>query len=188
MNNAFLSIDYAAQPAFLRVSEVFLYDFLYVRWYGLDFLLGEIIDNHLKGTDMKKILISCLMIGAFALPASAKSKVKSSSSGHIPYMENPNIDHSKDVAYSAQWADQAVSPAPEADFRLGAVPSISPSLYGKTYYYTLENFTYYGSYPVSMNAPYQGKDAPSYDGADRNAYRNMRANNESEKLPPNNGQ
>lgn len=136
---------------------------------------------------MKKILISCLMIGAFALPASAKSKAKPRNTGHIPYAENPFIDHSKDVAYSAHWADKAVSPAPDADFRMDAVPVESPALYGKTYHYTLENFTFYGSYPVSMNAPYQGKDAPSYDGADRNAYRNMRANNESEELPSNDG-
>jgi hypothetical protein len=136
---------------------------------------------------MKKILICGLMIGALALPATAKTKAKART-GHIPYMENPNIDHSKDVAYSANWADQAVSPSPSADFRMGAVPVESPALYGKTYFYTLENFTLYGSYPVSMNAPYQGKDAPSYDGANRNAYRNMRANNESEPLPPNDGE
>ena len=137
---------------------------------------------------MKKILISCLMIGAFALPASAKSKAKAKNTGHVPYAENPVIDHSKDVAFSANWADQAVSPARNADFRMDAVPVESPALYGKTYFYTLENFTFYGAYPVSMNAPYLGKDAPSYDGAAKNAYRNMRANNESEPLPPNNGE
>jgi hypothetical protein len=136
---------------------------------------------------MKKIIVSILMIGGFMIPASAKIKAKKKAS-HIPYYQNPVIDHSYDKAYSAQWAYAAKSPAPDADFRIGAVNYLSPALRGKTYYYSLENFTLYGAYPVSMNAPYQGKDAPSYDGADRNAYRNIRANNESEPLPPNDGE
>ena len=131
------------------------------------------------------------MIGSIAIPATAKIKAKAKKSGHIPYALNPAIDHSKDVAYSAHWADQAQSPAPDADFSANGAASPSfvyPSAYGKTQYYTLKNFTLYASQPVSMNAPYMGGDAPSYDGAANNAYRNMRANNESEPLPPNNGQ
>jgi hypothetical protein len=138
---------------------------------------------------MKKILVSILMIGSLAIPASAKIKSKAKkSSGHIPYALNPAIDHSKDVAYSAHWADQAQSPAPDAKFSVGPNDAayISPLL-GKTYYYNLKNFTYYAAYPVSMNGPYQGKDAPSFDGVIKNKYRNMRASNESEPLPPNHG-
>lgn len=140
---------------------------------------------------MKKVIVSILMIGGLIIPASAKikAKAKAKASGHVPYALNPNIDHSKDVAYSAQWADQAQSPAPDANFRMdvAAAEYTSPALRGKTYYYSLSNYTLYGSYPVSMNAPYMGKDAPSYDGAAKNAYRNLRANNESEPLPANNG-
>jgi len=136
---------------------------------------------------MKKIIVSILMIGAFAIPASAKIKSKVKKTGHIPYHENPAIDHSKDVAYSAQWAHEAQSPAPNVDFSVDATQPVTPYLTGRTTYYGLKNFTLHGAFPVSMNAPYLGMDAPSYDGADKNAYRNMRANNESEPLPPNNG-
>jgi hypothetical protein len=139
---------------------------------------------------MKKILVSILMIGTIAIPATAKIKAKAKNSGHIPYALNPVIDHSKDVAYSAQWADQAQSPAPDADFSANgntAPAYTSPGVYGGTQYYTLKNFTLYAAHPVSMNAPYLGGDAPSYDGAAKNAYRNMRANNESEPLPANDG-
>ena len=135
------------------------------------------------------------MIGTLAIPAAAKIKAKAKKSGHIPYALNPVIDHSKDVAYSAHWADQAQSPPRDVDFSINAINNSANStanliprgVYGKTYYYNLNNFTLYGSYPVSMNAPYLGGDAPSYDGAAKNAYRNMRANNESEPLPANDG-
>ena len=137
---------------------------------------------------MKKVIVSILMIGALAIPASAKMKSKATrANGHVPYALNQGIDHSKDVAYSAQWADQAQSPAPDAEFVIGNDQPVSPAKPGRTTYYSLKNFTLYGSYPVSMNAPYQGSDAPSYDGATKNAYRNIRANNESEPLPANDG-
>ena len=140
---------------------------------------------------MKKILVSILMIGSLAIPATAKIKAKAKKAGgHVPYALNPVIDHSKDVAYSAHWAHEAQSPAPDADFSADAKPAIpytAAGVYGKTQYYTLKNFTLYAAHPVSMNAPYEGGDAPSYDGAAKNAYRNMRANNESEPLPANDG-
>ena len=139
---------------------------------------------------MKKVIVSILMIGGLVIPASARMKAKAKKAGNVPYAENQAIDHSKDVAYSAQWADQAISPAQDADFRMGAEQSINPAVVvGRTYYYSypLSNYTLYSSQPVTMNAPYMGQDAPSYDGAARNAYRNIRANNESEVLPSNSG-
>ena len=139
---------------------------------------------------MKKVIVSILMIAGLAGTANAKMKAKAKkATGHVPYALNQNIDHSKDVAYSAQWADGITSPASDADFRMGAAPALSRALLGKTYHYAYpqNNYTLYGAYQVSMNAPYMGQDAPSYDGAVKNAYRNMRANNESEHLPANNG-
>lgn len=57
--------------------------------------------------------------------------------------------------------------------------------------YSMNDFTFYGRYNKAGNGapnPYSGDDAPSYDGAAKNAYRNIRANNDSEPLPANNGQ
>ncbi len=129
---------------------------------------------------MKKLIVSLLFIGAAAIPAQAASKMKAKG-------QRANIDHSKDVALSAQWADQAVSPQRDADFTIGSGTAARPYVMGKTMYYGLNNFTLHGATAVNMNAPYEGGDAPSYDGAARNAYRNMRANNESEPLAPNDG-
>jgi hypothetical protein len=168
-----------------------LYDFFNAQWYSLDTCWHvHRFYNHKNRTAMKKVIVSILMIGSLAIPASAKMKSRATkANGQVPYALNPNIDHSKDVAYSSQWEGQAQSPAPDAEFRLGVAQAqyTSPALRGKTYSYSLNNYTLYGSYPVSMNAPYLGMDAPSYDGAARNAYRNMRANNESEPLPANDG-
>lgn len=139
---------------------------------------------------MKKVIVGVLMIAGIAGTANAKMKAKAKApASKTPYALNEDIDHSKDGAYSAKWADQAQSPAPDADFSIGANIQSSAPLVNRTYYYgyPLNNVTKYGYYPVSMNAPYLGQDAPSYDGAARNAYRNLRANNESEALPANNG-
>ena len=140
---------------------------------------------------MKRTLVSILLLAGLVSPAAAKMKSKATrNSGHIPYMQNPNIDHTKDVAYSARWADRAVSPAPDASFVIGATYYPTSSLRGKTYFYSynLDGYTLYGRYAqVRMNAPYMGMDAPSWDGPEKNKYRNMRANNESEPLPSNHG-
>lgn len=139
---------------------------------------------------MKKVIVSILMIAGIAGTADAKMKAKAKKpAGQVPYSQNVGIDHSKDGAFSEKWAGQAQSPAPDANFAMGANQQAAPMLPGRTNYYgyPLTGVTKYGNYPVSMNAPYQGQDAPSYDGAAKNAYRNMRANNESEPLPSNNG-
>ncbi len=129
---------------------------------------------------MKKLIVSLLLIGAAAIPASAASKMKSKA-------HRADVDHSHDQAYSAQWANQAVSPTPDADFSVGAANAARPYLMGQTMYYGLNNFTLIGTTAAAMNAPYQGGYAPSWDGPAKNAYRNMRANNESEPLPANDG-
>ena len=128
---------------------------------------------------MKKILASLSLIIVASIPASAASKIKRANNAHI--------DRSMDEAYSAKWAHKAQSPEPQADFTIGTGNAYRPYMSGKTLYYGLSNFTLHGATAVHMNAPYQGGDAPSYDGAARNAYRNMRANNESEPLPDNSG-
>ncbi len=51
--------------------------------------------------------------------------------------------------------------------------------------YSMNDYTFYGR--NSNPNPYNGDDAPSYDGAAKNAYRNMRANNDSEPLPSSTG-
>ena len=133
---------------------------------------------------MKKIIVSLLLIAGIAGTASAKLhyKVRHTKTTHIPYALNPAIDHSYDKAYSAQWANQATSPAPDANFALASDADLQPNMRGKTYYYSLQNFTKRGYYQVTMNAPYLGQDAPSYDGAANNAYRNLRLNSGQE--PP----
>jgi len=131
---------------------------------------------------MKKIIVSLLMIAGIAGTASAKLhyKVHHTRTSHIPYALNPAIDHRYDKAYSAQWSNQAASPAPGANFALASDADLQPNMHGKTYYYSLQNFTKRGYYQVTMNAPYLGQDAPSYDGAANNAYRNLTLNNGSE--------
>ena len=130
---------------------------------------------------MKKILVSLLLIGVAAIPASAASKMKKKA--NQPF----RVDRSKDVAYSAAWADKAVSPAPGTNFAIGSSDVVGRYLKGDTWYYGLNNFTLHGVTAVAMDAPYNGMDAPSWDGPVRNNYRNMRAYNESEPLPSNAG-
>jgi hypothetical protein len=128
---------------------------------------------------MKKLLVSLMLLSTAAISASAASKMKKNN--------GVQIDRSKDHAYSANWAHKAQSPDPDVSFQLGSGTAYRPYMQGKTLYYGLSNFTLYGATAVNMNGPYLGADAPSYDGAAKNAYRNMRANNESERLPDNSG-
>jgi hypothetical protein len=134
---------------------------------------------HLKYPFMKKLLVGLLFLSTASISASAASKMKKTN--------GVRIDHSKDHAYSANWADEAQSPAPGTTFQLGTSSAYHPYMQGKTMYYGLSNFTLHGATAANMRGPYLGQDAPSYDGAAKNAYRNMRANNESERLPDNNG-
>ena len=136
---------------------------------------------------MKKIIVVLIMLAGFA--GTANAKVKSKSKKQVPYAQNPAIDHSKDIAYSAQWVDKAVSPAPNADFSMD-LPVYIPAITGRTFYYgyPLANFTRYGNRKqVSMNAAYQGDFSPAWDGPLKNEYRNRRANNTTIPLPPNDG-
>lgn len=138
---------------------------------------------------MKKVLVAIMMVAGFAGTINAKVKSKTKAvKGHIPYAQNENIDHSKDVAYSAQWADQAVSPAPDADFSMMS-PVNTQAVSGRTAYYgyPLANFTRHGYEKAAMNAAYKGEYSPSWDGPAKNNYRNIRANNTSAPLPPNDG-
>lgn len=56
--------------------------------------------------------------------------------------------------------------------------------------YYMGDFTVYGKHRKGGVAPnpYNGDDAPSYDGAAKNAYRNMNSNKKSVVLPASNGQ
>ena len=108
-------------------------------------------------------------------------------------------DHSYDEAYSAGWT----SPAPVNTTTSGISnnPLMVDRVYGtplvNTRYgsenpnaYSLNNYTFYGRTTTGVNRPsaYEGDDAPTYDGFEKNVYRNMRYLNSSEQLPSNNGQ
>lgn len=180
---------------------------------------------------MKKILISALLLGWLAAPASAQGKkhhkhVKGNCpaatctdhSHDIAYAK-PDYnapatgrtkgykvtvkgagcpaatctDHSLDVAYSPEWREAV---ARETSQDIVSPRSITPRR--TTYwqapvagpYYNMGGYTVYGRSVTGVNRPsaYEGDDAPSYDGPEKNAYRNLRANNTSEPLPANNGQ
>jgi hypothetical protein len=129
---------------------------------------------------MKKIILSLMFLSTAAVVANAASKTK-------PKDQPARIDHSMDQAYSARWADEARPPAPNADFSMDNAYITGSYLKGQTWYYGLNNFTVHGIMAVSMNAPYNGHDAPSWDGPIKNEYRNMRAYKSNVVLPPNDG-
>jgi hypothetical protein len=130
---------------------------------------------------MKKILVSLLLLSTAAFQADAASKSKAK------HRSNTYIDHSYDEAYSARWAATAQSPSADADFRLGQGNAARSYVNRGTRYYGLNNYTVYGATAVSMTAPYDGREAPSWDGPVKNRYRNLRAYNESEPIPSNSG-
>lgn len=138
---------------------------------------------------MKKILIGALLLGWMAAPASAQgiNKMKQHKKSKA---NTTHTDHSLDVAYSPEWyaALRAESSEDEVSINesrrqqsIRTRPAINTS-------YTLKNYTVYGnSSGRARPSAYEGDDAPTYDGAAKNAYRNLRANNSSEPLPGNNG-
>jgi len=129
---------------------------------------------------MKKILVSLMLLSTAAFTANAASKTK--------VKDQPaHIDHSMDQAYSARWASEARPPAPGTDFSLADGYVTGSYLKGQTWYYGLNNFTVHGVMAVSMDAPYNGHDAPSWDGPEANNYRNTRAYKTNVVLPPNDG-
>lgn len=181
---------------------------------------------------MKKILISALLLGWLAAPASAQGKKKhyrhvkgdcpaatctdhsydkayskpdpnapvtGRTKGYKVTMKGAGCpaatctDHSLDVAYSPEWHEAV---AREAGKEMVSPRSVS--LQRTTYwrapvngpYYNMGGYTVYGHSVTGVNRPsaYEGDYAPSYDGPEKNAYRNLRANNTSEPLPANNGQ
>jgi hypothetical protein len=105
-------------------------------------------------------------------------------------------DHTYDRAYSAGWNTER-STKPLARSRRMVIPAAEPN---RTWTpaqstvrlrddaYSMSNYTIYGRNRSTAPDPYNGDDAPSYDGAAKNAYRNMRANNDSAPLPASNGQ
>lgn len=102
-------------------------------------------------------------------------------------------DHSYDQAYSAGRPSAA-----KRDMNRGKATTISTTNRSNVWTpaptrlrddaYSMNDYTFYGRTYKTNPDPYQGDDAPSYDGPAKNAYRNMRANNESAPLPANNGQ
>lgn len=107
-------------------------------------------------------------------------------------------DHSYDEAYSARkWhnipSEKTTAPArnPLMVDRYYGPPRIDAGPTAPAYpgTYTLSNYTFYGHSWTGVQRPsaYEGDDAPTYDGAALNAYRNMRYLNVSERLPSNNG-
>ncbi len=97
-------------------------------------------------------------------------------------------DHSYDKAYTGGWKVRSSA----VTTRRVELPAAQPSEAWtpaparlKDDAYSMSNYTIYGR---TAPDPYHGDDAPSYDGAARNAYRNMRANNESAPLPPSTGE
>ena len=185
---------------------------------------------------MKKILISALLLGWLAAPASAQGKKKhykhvkgdcpaatcTDHSHDIAYSK-PNsdarttgktrgykvtmkgagcpaatcTDHSLDVAYSPEWRE-AVAGETRQEQDMTSVGPAATTPQRTTYfraplngpYYNMGGYTVYGRSVTGVNRPsaYEGDDAPTYDGPEKNAYRNLRANNTSEPLPANNGQ
>lgn len=105
-------------------------------------------------------------------------------------------DHSYDHAYTPAAADNPVNNGVGLSNR-EMLPARSSQAWTpvttrtRDDAYSMNDYIFYGRYRSNGNVvpnPYNGDDAPSYDGAAKNAYRNMRANNESEPLPANNGQ
>lgn len=136
-----------------------------------------------------------MLLAWFASPASAggKNTKGKKMANRAAVCTGACIDHSHDEAYSARWADEARSPEPGVHFKLTPSNNIRvSSVAGRRNYYSINDFTVYGtrSYRsgLSQHSPYEGEDAPSYDGHVKNEYRNMRANNTSEPLPSNDGQ
>ncbi|MBS1614665.1 MAG: hypothetical protein JST06_00945 [Bacteroidetes bacterium] len=119
---------------------------------------------------MKKVMISLLLLGATAVAANAASKTEKMHRHHI------RIDHSKDMAYSAAWAKDAQPPADDANFSLGDDYTTGRYRKGKTWYYGLHNVTVHSAVATTMNAPYLGEPAPSWEGPALDNYRNMRIN------------
>jgi hypothetical protein len=137
---------------------------------------------------MKKILIAALLLGWMAVPASAQGVKKMKQKGNCPAATC--TDHSLDNAYSPEWNKALKMPSSEE------VTATTPAQRKNTWtqpvngpYYNLKNYTVYGHAPTGISRPsaYYGDDAPTYDGAQKNAYRNMRVNNTSQPLPGNNG-
>jgi len=107
-------------------------------------------------------------------------------------------DHSYDRAYSAGWSTESRTGNRSSTARRMNIPEAQPTqawtpapttvpVKLRDDSYSMSNYTIYGRNSAAPN-PYNGDDAPSYDGAAKNAYRNMRANNESAPLPPSTGE
>jgi hypothetical protein len=100
-------------------------------------------------------------------------------------------DHSYDEAYSGG------KPVLKQTGSIKIVPDARPSTAWNAFTtrnqdnsYSFNDYTYYGRMNRGGNTasdPYNGDNTPAYDGAAKNGYRNMRANNESEPLPASNG-
>lgn len=103
-------------------------------------------------------------------------------------------DHSYDKAFSADARNMNYRSSTARNARKIEIPAARPSeiwtpapTRNRDDAYSMSNYTIYSRQYKDNPDPYNGDDAPSYDGAAKNAYRNMRANNESEPLPANNG-
>lgn len=141
---------------------------------------------------MKKMLIAAALLAFIGQPAFAKGGNKKQQ--NKPCYFNTCTDHSFDEAYSARWADQAQSPAPGAHAYSAAQSSKSSYAgYATTYYafpgQELPNVTVRDTRQSGhvRPSPYMGDDAPSYDGAAKNEYRNMNVANTYDPIPPSNG-
>lgn len=141
---------------------------------------------------MKKILLAAALLAFIGQPAFAKGGKKKQQDK--PCYFNTCTDHSMDEAYSARWAHEAKSPAPGA--RVASVSQSGKSSYAgyvTTYYafpgQELPNVTVRDTRRSGYvrPSPYMGDDAPSYDGAAKNEYRNMNVANGYDPIPPNNG-
>ena len=142
---------------------------------------------------MKKILMAAALFAFIGQPAFAKGDKKNQKDQQPCYF-NTCTDHSLDEAYSARWADQAQSPAPGAKVYSAAQSGKSAYAGYRTTYYSfpgqeLPNVTVRDTRKSGYVRPsaYMGDDAPSYDGAATNAYRNMNVANTVDPIPPSTG-
>ena len=111
-------------------------------------------------------------------------------------------DHSLDKAYSPEWS-AAVGAGQETTYTSNNTTSNTSYTAGRTnnsdmrdwlpnndvQYYNVTGYTVYGKGTTGVNRPsaYEGDFAPTYEGPEVNAYRNLRSNNDSEPIPANNG-
>lgn len=125
---------------------------------------------------MKTLLISLLLLGTTATFANASVK-------HTHHMRH-YTDHSKDIAYSAAWANKAQAPARNAYFSMNNESARAHFEATHTIHYNASGFVAPAAPRPTMHAPYDGLNAPSWEGPALNDNHNLRAYKTKLMTPP----